>query len=67
MQHVNFDAYGPVSRIKGDLNEKIFIPHSATMIAGSQIKAHAHTDGCPFKDSGNSGVSLNLIDFFFFF
>ena len=33
MQRMNFDAYSPVSRIKGDLNEKIFIPQSAAMIA----------------------------------
>lgn len=63
MQHMNFDAYSPVSRIKGDLNEKIFISHSGAMIAASQIKAHAHSDGCPFKDSRNSSDSLSLIDF----
>lgn len=36
MPHMNFDAYSPVSRIKGDLNEKIFIPHSATTIAAAE-------------------------------
>lgn len=36
MQHMNFDAYSPVSRIKGHLNEKIFIPHSAAMIAAAK-------------------------------
>lgn len=52
MQDMNFDAYSPVSRIKGDLNEKIFTPQRARHDSSSQIKAHAHTDGCPFKDSG---------------
>lgn len=35
MQHMSFDAYSPVSRIK-DLNEKIFIPHSAAMIEAAK-------------------------------
>lgn len=36
MQHMNFDAYSPVSGIKGDLNEKIFISHSGAMIAAAK-------------------------------
>lgn len=36
MQHMNFEAYSPVSRIKADLNEKIFIPHSGAMIAAAK-------------------------------
>lgn len=53
-------AYSPVSRIKGDLNEEIFIPQSAANDSGRQIKAHANSDGSPFKDSGGTAATLAI-------
>ena len=59
MQHMNFDAYSPVSRIKGDLNEKIFSPHSAAMIAAAKYRHIRTVMGVPLKIPGTA-VTLSI-------